>query len=59
MFGTDEFPISDIPMQKIVKYAEQGKYKTQPSKVFAFNEISKAHQLMESNDACGKIVIEI
>jgi len=58
MYGTDDFPISNIPMQKIVEYAEQGKYKTKPSKVFAFNEVAKAHRLMESNDACGKIVIK-
>jgi len=43
---TDDFPISNIPMQKIV------------AKVFAFNEVAKAHRLMESNDACGKIVIK-
>lgn len=59
MFGTDDFPITSIPMQKIVDYVEQGKYKTKPSKVFSFNEISNAHQVMESNEACGKIVVEI
>jgi len=59
MLGTDNFPINDIPMQKMVAYAEQGKYKTKPSKVFDFNDISKAHQFMESNEACGKIVVEI
>jgi NADPH:quinone reductase-like Zn-dependent oxidoreductase len=59
MLGTNDFPINNIPMQQIVEYVEQGKYKTQPSAIFSFNDISKAHELMESNDACGKIVIEI
>ncbi len=59
MLGSDDFPISEIPMQQMVEYAEQGKYKTQPSKVFDFNDISKAHQFMENNKACGKIVVEI
>jgi len=59
MFGTDDFPISNIPMQQIVEWAEQEKYKVRPSNVFNFNDISVAHQRMESNDACGKIVIKI
>ncbi|MFV2061836.1 MAG: zinc-binding dehydrogenase [Gammaproteobacteria bacterium] len=59
MLGTDDFPISNIPMQQIVEYAEQGKYKIQPSKIFSFNQISEAHHLMESNEACGKVVIKI
>ncbi len=59
MFGTDDFPISNIPMQQIVEWAEQGKYKVHPSNVFNFNDISVAHQRMESNNACGKIVIKI
>ncbi len=58
-FGTDDFPIKNIPMQKIIENAEQGMYKIKPSNVFSFNEISKAHQLMESNNSGGKIVIEI
>jgi len=59
MFGTNDFPINIIPMQQLVEYVEQGEYKAKPSKVFSLNEISKAHQLMESNDSCGKIVVEI
>jgi len=59
MFGTGDFPIGNIPMQKIIECAEQGKYKSKPSKVFSFNEISQAHQMMESNQAQGKIVVEM
>jgi D-arabinose 1-dehydrogenase-like Zn-dependent alcohol dehydrogenase len=59
MLGTDYFPISEIPMQQMLKCAEQGKYKTKPSKAFDFKDISTAHQFMESNKACGKIVIVI
>jgi len=59
MFGNDDSPISNIPMQKIVERVEQGKYKVHSSNVFDFNDISAAHQLMESNNACGKIVITL
>ncbi len=59
MFGTDDLPISNIPMQQIVEWVEQGKYKVHSSNVFDFNDISVAHQLMENNNACGKIVIKI
>ncbi len=59
MFGTQDFPISAIPLQQIVSDAEAGKYQFQPSKVFSFSDIRLAHQLMESNGARGKIVIEL
>lgn len=59
MFGTKDFPISNIPMQKIVEYAEQGAYQTQATEVFGFDDISAAHDLMESNLAHGKIVVEL
>ena len=59
MLGTAEYPISDIPLQQIVEYSEQGKYRTQPTRVFAFDDIASAHELMESDSACGKIVVLI
>jgi NADPH2:quinone reductase len=57
MFGTKEYPLSDIPFQKIVDRVADGAYKAKPSKVFRFSEIQNAHRLMESNQANGKIVV--
>ena len=57
LFGTKDFPHSDIPMQQIVDRVADGTYKTKPVKVFAFEQIPDAHRLMESNSANGKIVV--
>ena len=57
LFGTKEFPHSDIPMQLIVDRVSDGTYKARPVKVFPFEHIPDAHRLMESNSANGKIVV--
>jgi NADPH:quinone reductase-like Zn-dependent oxidoreductase len=57
LFGTKDFPHSDIPMQKIVDRVADGTYKARPVKVFPFEHIPDAHRLMESNGANGKIVV--
>jgi NADPH:quinone reductase len=57
LFGTKDFPHSDIPMQKIVDRVADGTYKARPVKIFPFEQIPDAHRLMESNSANGKIVV--
>jgi NADPH2:quinone reductase len=57
MFGTSEFPLSDVPLQTIVDRVCSGAYRAKPAKVFRFDEIQDAHRLMESNEANGKIVV--
>jgi NADPH:quinone reductase len=57
LFGTKDFPHSDIPMQKIVDRVADGTYEARPVKIFPFEHIPDAHRLMESNDANGKIVV--
>lgn len=57
LFGTKDFPHSDVPMQRIVDRVADGTYKARPVKVFPFEHIPDAHRLMESNDANGKIVV--
>jgi NADPH:quinone reductase-like Zn-dependent oxidoreductase len=57
LFGTKDFPHSDIPMQLIVDRVANGTYKTRPVKVFPFEQLPDAHRLMESNSANGKIVV--
>ncbi len=59
MLGTEYFPLSNIPMQDIVNDVVAGTYKARPVKVFPFEDIVKAHQLMESNEAGGKIVVSL
>ena len=57
LLGTPDFPLSDIPMQKLVDHVADGSYQAKPAKVFRFEQIADAHRLMESNRANGKIVI--
>jgi NADPH:quinone reductase-like Zn-dependent oxidoreductase len=57
LFGTKDFPHSDIPMQQIVDRVAAGTYKARPVKVFSFEQIPDAHRLMEANGANGKIVV--
>jgi NADPH:quinone reductase-like Zn-dependent oxidoreductase len=57
VFGTPEFPLSDVPLQAIVDRVASGSYKAKPAKVFPFDQVQDAHRLMESNQANGKIVV--
>jgi NADPH:quinone reductase len=57
MFGTPRFPVSDIPMQEIVDKAAAGVFKAKPSRVFKFDDIRDAHEVMEANQSNGKMVV--
>lgn len=57
VFGTPEFPLSDVPLQEIVKMAAEKKFNADPWKVFKFREIHEPHQLMEAGEAHGKMVV--
>jgi NADPH:quinone reductase len=55
--GTAAYPISAIPFGEIVAKAEAGSYQAKPARVFAFEEIAEAHQVMEAGQAAGKLVV--
>lgn len=57
MFGTQEFPLSEVPLQAIVDRVADGTYRAKPARVFRFEGIQEAHRLMESGEANGKIVV--
>lgn len=59
VFGTPEFPLSDVPLQAIIDGAATGDYQTKPSRVFRFEETQEAHRVMESNQANGKLVVRV
>jgi NADPH:quinone reductase len=59
VFGTPEFPLSDIPLQTIVDRVAGGIYKAKPKRVFRFDEIQDAHRLMDAYGADGKIVVKL
>jgi NADPH2:quinone reductase len=59
VFGTPEFPISEVPLQEIVDRVAKCIYKAKPAGVFPFEEIREAQRLMESNQANGKIIVRL
>lgn len=59
VYGTPQFPTSEVPMQTIVERVENGTYRAKPARVFPFDKLPDAHRLMESNQANGKIVVVV
>jgi NADPH:quinone reductase len=57
VFGTDGFPLSDVPLKSIAQDVAAGRYKAKPSRIFRFDEIREAHRVMEANEARGKMVV--
>jgi NADPH:quinone reductase len=57
VFGTPQFPLSDVPLQKIAELVAAGRLKAKPSRVFRFEEVREAHRVMEANEAGGKMVV--
>lgn len=57
VFGTPEFPLSDVPLRDVVAMAASGQLHVKPWKVFKFEDIGEAHRLMEGNEAQGKMVV--
>jgi NADPH:quinone reductase-like Zn-dependent oxidoreductase len=59
VFGTEGFPVSDVPLQEIVDDVKAGKFNAKPARVFKFDEIVEAHRVMDANEANGKLVVVV
>jgi NADPH2:quinone reductase len=59
VFGTPEFPVSDVPLRTIIDKVSQNKIEAKPWKIFKFEEIQEAHRVMESGKAGGKMVVVV
>jgi NADPH:quinone reductase len=59
VFGTPGFPLSDVPLPQIAADAAAGRLDIKPVRVFGFDDIQKAHRVMESHQAGGKMVVEV
>ena len=57
VFGTPDFPLSDVPLQAIVDHVASGRYKAKPAAVFRFEDIREAQRMMEENRVFGKVVV--
>jgi len=58
-FGDKGFEISKIPLQKIITDIEEKRIPNIYKKTFAFESIAEAHQLVETNDINGKVVVQL
>jgi NADPH2:quinone reductase len=58
VLSTPGFELDRIPFQEIVSKIESGKWDAKPTYVFAYDEIHKAHEMLDSHDAGGKIVVK-
>ncbi len=59
IFGSADLPLSESPIPWVTKQIESGKISSMVSKVYDFEEIQKAHEVIESDQALGKIVIKL
>jgi len=59
VFGTPGFPLSDVPLQAIAGDVAAGRYEASPSRVFRFEDIREAHQVLDANQANGKMVVVV
>ncbi|KAM6484814.1 GroES-like protein [Trichoderma sp. SZMC 28011] len=58
VLGSSDFPMSGIPLQDIVSKIEKGAWDAKPAFVFEYKDIQKAHEMLDSHDAGGKIVVK-
>ena len=59
VFGTPGFPLSAVPLQRLIERVASGEYRAKPARVFPFAQIAEAHRLAESGDANGKVVARL
>lgn len=50
---------SGADMQKLANLLEQGKLRSIVSKTFAFNEMVKAHEQVETGRTVGKVIVQV
>ena len=59
VLGTPEFPLSDVPLQEIVRHVEKGDWVSKPALVYGFADIHEAHRMLDSGLANGNLVLRI
>jgi NADPH:quinone reductase len=59
VLGNEEFPLAEIPWQRIVAGVADGSLQAGPVRVFEFAQMADAHRLVESGQANGKVVVRV
>ena len=57
VYGTPDYPLGEVPFQRLVDLAEAGTLRARPARVFRFDEIQQAHCLLDDNATNGKMVV--
>lgn len=57
VFGSEQFPLSEVPLQDIASKVRSGRFDATPFRVFAFDQIREVHRVMEAGEAGGKMVV--
>ncbi|HWV05201.1 zinc-binding dehydrogenase [Ralstonia sp.] len=58
VYGTPEYPLTEVPFQRMVDLVEAGVLRARPAQVFAFDDIQSAHRMLDAGTAGGKMVVE-
>ena len=58
VLGTPDFPLANIPLQDIVRKIEGGEWDAKPTHIFQYGDIQTAHEMLDSHEAGGKIVVK-
>jgi len=59
LLGSDMLPLKDSPLNMIAEKVANGKIPSTLAKVYSFEHIQEAHNLLDSGKAGGKIVVKI
>ncbi|RUL76134.1 zinc-binding dehydrogenase [Dyella choica] len=59
VYGTPEYPLTDIPFQRIVDLVEAGTLRAKPARSFDLEEIQQAHRVLDEGTAGGKMIVRV
>ncbi|AQV97382.1 alcohol dehydrogenase [Cupriavidus necator] len=59
LFGTPAMPLTDTPLPWIAREIATGRMPSLRTQTFDFDDVRRAHSLMESDRALGKLVVRI
>jgi len=59
LFGAQQLPLSESPIQWVIDNIENNKMPSIVSKIYNFDRIREAHETMENNQILGKAVVKV
>lgn len=59
VYGTSEYPLTDIPFQRLNDWAESGEIELRPATIYSFQQIQDAHRALDAESGGGKAVVVV